>query len=96
MNPDTNKFEPLSESHLNLNLKTTPERSFLVRPDGTEVPKHWTQFQVGEAVVIKDYTFKVAYVGETSILFEPLGPAVVGEQPTLASIEARVEALKRR
>lgn len=46
----------------------------LLRPDGTPVPKHWSTFQVGENVVIKDYTFKVAYIGESNILFEPVGP----------------------
>lgn len=47
----------------------------LLRPDGTPVPKHWSIFRVGENVVIKDYTFKVAYIGEGNILFEPVGPA---------------------
>jgi hypothetical protein len=47
----------------------------LLRPDGTPVPKHWSVFRVGENVVIKEYTFKVAYIGESNILFEPVGPA---------------------
>ena len=47
----------------------------LIRPDGTPVPKHWSVFRVGENVVIKEYTFKVAYIGENNILFEPVGPA---------------------
>lgn len=45
----------------------------LLRPNGDPVPQHWTQFQIGEHVAIKDYTFRVAYIGETSILFEPVG-----------------------
>lgn len=78
MNPDTNKFEPLMEGDAPtaLKLKLGMDK-LLFRPDGTLVPKHWSVFQVGEHVVIKDYTFKVAYVGETSILFEPVGPVVV-------------------
>ena len=48
-------------------------RQSLLRPNGEPVPQHWTQFQVGECVVIKNYTFKVAYIGETAILFEPVG-----------------------
>ena len=47
----------------------------LVRPNGEPVPEHWTTFQLGELVVIKSYTFRVAYIGETSILFEPVGEA---------------------
>ena len=52
----------------------------LVRPDGTPVPKHWTVFAQGELVAIKDYTFKVAYIGETSILFEPVGPVILKQE----------------
>ena len=52
----------------------------LLRPNGEPVPQHWTQFQIGECVVIKNYTFKVAYIGETSILFEPVGIPDLGER----------------
>jgi hypothetical protein len=52
----------------------------LLRPNGEPVPQHWTQFQIGECVVIKNYTFKVAYIGETAILFEPVGIPDLGEQ----------------
>jgi hypothetical protein len=51
----------------------------LLRPDGSAVPAHWAVFTVGEHVVIKDYTFKVAYIGETAILFEPVGPVIIGQ-----------------
>lgn len=50
----------------------------LVRPDGSSVPAHWPIFSNGEHVVIKDYTFRVAYIGETAILFEPVGIPEVG------------------
>ena len=63
MNPDTNKLEFLEVDGLGT----------LFRPNGELVPKHWSVFRVGESVVLKDYTFKVAYIGETSILLEPLG-----------------------
>ncbi len=53
----------------------------LIRPDGTPVPKHWAVFHVGEEIVIKGYTFKVAYIGETSILFEPVGPPLIKVPP---------------
>ncbi len=94
MNPDTNRFEPLKTStrealdkqqeaqleSLKGQLAALQQRGELVRADGTPVPKHWSVFQVGEHVVIKNYTFKVAYIGETAILFEPVGPVVVGEE----------------
>jgi hypothetical protein len=56
-----------------------PSSCQLLRPDGTPVPKHWSVFKVGEQVVIKNYTFKVAYIGESNILFEPVGLVVVGK-----------------
>ena len=59
---------------------TLEKNTTLLRPDGTPVPKHWTIFAIGEHVVIKNYTFRVAYYNETSILFEPVGPVVVGEK----------------
>lgn len=82
MNPDTNRFEPLSASSDSdkSELAQFPPSGVLrdvnfdsLRPNGKPVPKHWTQFQVGELVTIKDYTFKVAYIGETAILLEPVG-----------------------
>ena len=87
MNPDTNKFEPLvpagstQADELAKKLGELQKSPLLLRPDGTPVPKHWTQFKLGEHVVIKDYTFCVAYIGESAILFEPVGPLVVGESP---------------
>lgn len=78
MNPETNRFEPLSPSIEELKNQFL-DLSSLVRPDGSPVPKHWSVFTVGENVVIKDYTFRVAYVGETAILFEPVGPPILGQ-----------------
>jgi hypothetical protein len=73
MNPDTNRFEPLSPPSLD-DLKKELDTMRLLRPDGTPVPEHWSTFRVGEDVVIRGYTFRVAYIGETAILFEPVGP----------------------
>lgn len=52
----------------------------LVRPDGSSVPQNWSIFTVGETIVLKDYTYRVAYINESSITFEPVGPVVVGEE----------------
>lgn len=92
MNPETNRFERLTEEQKEVQKNQTKEMErrlrqlqntalsssgTLLRPNGEPVPAHWSVFAVGEHVVIKSYTFKVAYVGETSILFEPVGPVVL-------------------
>ena len=59
----------------------TEGKSKLFRPDGSPVPDHWATYKVGEEIVIKNYTFKVAYIGETAILFEPVGPVIIGDKP---------------
>jgi hypothetical protein len=89
MNPETNKFELLrpdtdrneGPGGLQHVVAGVMKQSSLLRPNGEPVPQHWTQFQIGECVTIKNYTFRVAYIGETSILFEPVAPVIVGEQP---------------
>ena len=80
MNPDTNKFEELRafmKEELQLKNKIDMMNGKipgeLYRPNGEPVPKHWSIFSVGENYVINNYTFKCAYIGETSILFEPVG-----------------------
>ena len=93
MNPNTNRFEMLRAmgkhdeadaaeetevSHFRDTLGTAElDSGYLVRPDGSPVPKTWSTFAVDEHVVVKNYTFRVAYIGETSILLEPVGPIVV-------------------
>jgi len=64
-------------------LNRMVNRQTLLRPNGEPVPEHWVQFQVNECVIIKNYMFKVAYIGETSILFEPVGIPILGEQETV-------------
>jgi len=82
MNPDTNRFEALTSDEDPNDVMATDTIDKLVtllRPNGDPVPKHWCVFCVGEHVVIKDYTFRVAYIGETAILFEPVGVTVLGK-----------------
>jgi hypothetical protein len=74
MNPDTNKFEALTEE-LSKKVDSLKLPGQLLRPNGEPVPQHWTQFQMDELVVIKNYTFRVKYIGESAILFEPIGPS---------------------
>jgi len=82
MNPDTNKLEPLTTAtpEMAKQLETLEKqiKGELVRPNGEPVPKHWTVLKQGESVVIKDYTFKIAYMNEGCVLLEPVGPYIVG------------------
>jgi hypothetical protein len=85
MNPDTNRFEELFEKEMkkaNKFFKNIEEKEGeglikVYREDGSEVPEHWSIFTIGEKVVIKNYTFEVKYIGETSILFEPVSPVIL-------------------
>jgi hypothetical protein len=91
MNPDTNRLEALQEvfekkSFVQERLQAQLQglfdqdlQSHLVRPDGSEVPKHWAIFQVGELVVLKDYTFKIVYMNDGTIILEPVGPIEIGK-----------------
>lgn len=79
MNPDTNELERLR--HLWRDLAGLPKTTTLLRPNGEPVPKHWSVFRVGEDVVVKDYTFRVAYMNEGTLILEPVGPLVIGETP---------------
>ena len=49
------------------------EKLHLVRPDGSSVPDHWSIFQVGEEVIVKNYTFRVAYINDVTLILEPVG-----------------------
>jgi len=69
MNPETNRFETLD-----MTWRAMQERSQLVRPNGQPVPPHWPVFSVGELVTLKDYTFRVAYINEGTLLLEPVRP----------------------
>jgi hypothetical protein len=86
MNPETNKFEGLKYL---ITEKYKTDDAFekalaqvenkLIRPNGESVPKHWSVFAIDEEIVIKDYTFKVVYINESSITFEPVGPVIINK-----------------
>lgn len=54
-------------------------QSHIVRPDGSPVPRHWTVLTVGELVEVKGATLRVAHVGESHVLLEPVKATVGGE-----------------
>jgi len=75
MNPETCNFEHLTPEDRQLERqleKTYEEQTKLLRPNGEPVPSHWAVFVVGETVVVKDQTFKVAYINEGAMLLEPI------------------------
>jgi len=73
MNPNKNILEPLFYN--GKALKDAPQKLYCA--DGSEVPDHWSIFSVGEIYTINNYSFKCAYLGKTSILFEPVGPILL-------------------
>lgn len=76
MNPETNSFEMLSK-YLETD-DTGNQFKKLLRPNGEPVPAHWPVFRVDEEIVVKDYTFKVAHIGEKHLLLEPVGIPEIG------------------
>jgi len=92
MNPETNKFEYLincttkedlieyMKQHEKLVKQYETNIGNLIRPDGSPVPKHWSVFQVGEKIVINNYTFEIAHIGEKHMLVEPVGPVLISEE----------------
>jgi hypothetical protein len=93
MNPVSNRFESLFRElfrpgegtstgparDVTQDVSQLPQLATLLRPNGEPVPQHWTQFHIDEVVTIKNYTFRVAYIGETAILFEPVGPVIISK-----------------
>lgn len=77
MNPDTNRFEALTEATELLAQKTDQilpkSGSLLFRPDGSPVPEHWSLFTLDEEIPIKGYVFRVSHIGESHLLLEPVG-----------------------
>ncbi len=65
LNPESNRIE------MGPFLEGGPQ---LLQPNGEPVPKTWIRFQVGEVVQLKSWSFKVAYINESSIMLEPYGP----------------------
>ena len=94
MNADTKKLEQLTPS-----ISTKGETT-LLRPDGSKVPSHWTIFTKDELVTVKDHTFRIAHLGESYLVLEPITPqdtvnlldALKGENQRLdKSIEDQLE-----
>ena len=80
MNRETKKFEPIL-------TKDEIARDEITLPLGTVTPRHarlpatarLPVFMVGELIVLKDVTFEIVYVGESTLLLEPAEPAIITE-----------------
>ena len=84
MNPETNQFEMLKQIDEGFMGNTEGEfdPTAFVRPNGEPVPKHWSVFKEGEELVVKNYTFRVAHIGEKHLLLEPVGIPAIGQKTT--------------
>lgn len=85
MNPETNRMESLF-------LK----EDGLVRPDGSPVPKNWSIFKEGEKFVLNNYTFRLAHIGESYIVLEPVSQADVADSLAASSLRAKRNQRKHR
>lgn len=82
MNQENNRIEPINNTKeeefkaklAHLGLKAEDFHNNLLKPDGTPIPKHITIFKEGELIVCKNYTFRVAYMNETTLVLEPVSP----------------------
>ena len=45
-----------------------------VKPDGSPIPKEAIIFKVGELIDIKGYTYRLVYLNEKTLIFEPVKP----------------------
>jgi hypothetical protein len=82
MNLETNRFEevhPKVESALEQFAKKMPDMSGYVRHDGSDVPKGYPVFGIGEEFQLKGYRFKVKAIKEDEIIFEPVGSVSVSK-----------------
>ena len=85
MNPETNKMEPLKA-----------QLGELVRPDGSPVPKNWSIFKEGETFVLNNYTFRLAHIGESYIVLEPVSQAEAADMLASSALHTKRNARKRR
>lgn len=105
MNPETNRFEKLTELTENPGYEAQLAQRYeakmaetlakaspqLLRPDGSPVPETWSTYREGELVVVKGYTFRVAHIGESYLVLEPVAP-----EDALPATGGRLAGLKAK
>ncbi len=83
MNPDSNTMEILEGYAENIKAGIASNCAIpgeLLRPNGEPVPVSWKVFRVGETYQVNGYSFKCVYFNENTIVLEPAGPILVGDQ----------------
>jgi hypothetical protein len=99
MNPETNRFEevhPNVESALEQFAKKMPDMSGYVRHDGSDVPKGYSVFGIGEEFQLKGYRFKVKTIKEDEIIFEPIGPVPISKMRSVVNIKKGTGSSKKK
>jgi uncharacterized Zn finger protein len=85
MNPETNRFEevhPKVESALEQFSEKMSDMSGYVRHDGSDVPKGYPVFGIGEEFQLKGYRFKVKRIKED----EKLNGSIVSVVRTITDL----------
>ena len=78
LNEETNKFEVARQPTIaELDKLMDTHGNILIRPDGSVVPETWLVFKEQELVVVKDHTFRVAHIGETYLVIEPVDKVIM-------------------
>ncbi len=79
---DPKFYRELSEKILKKFEKDFSDANYnnLFGPDNKRIPNHKVYLKAGEMVVIKNYTFEIKYVGDTSILLEPVSPVIAKKE----------------
>jgi len=99
MNPETNRFEevhPNVESALEQFAKKMPDMSGYVRHDGSDVPKGYPIFGIGEEFQLKGYRFKVKTIKEDEITFEPIGPVPISKMRSVVYTKKGTGSSKKK
>ena len=99
MNPETNRFEevhPKVESALEQFSEKMSDMSGYVRHDGSDVPKGYPVFGIGEEFQLKGYRFKVKRIKEDEITFEPIGPVPISKMRSVVYTKKGTGSSKKK
>lgn len=99
MNPETNRFEevhPKVESALEQFSEKMSDMSGYIRYDGSDVPKGYPVFGIGEEFQLKGYRFKVKRIKEDEITFEPIGPVPISKMRSVVYTKKGTGSSKKK
>lgn len=88
LNEETNKFEMVKKPTIEeLERLIDKHKNILIRPDGSVVPDTWLVFKEDELVVVKDHTFRIAHIGETYVVIEPVSKKINTSSPEEGGVD---------